>query len=159
VNKNIAWSKNTSWGRGFKFEYSPIQLTGGIARTHYRNNDSINAVKLPVNAKNLNIKGNIGVITFLENEKIKHHWFFINGLNFELGIETDEIFSFAIKQAYETSFVFVPKDGKIEILRAPDFSLIDSIDFKECTSHSQIFVTRSGILLMENQILYLINRK
>ncbi len=159
VNQNMAWNKTPSWGRGFKFEYSPIQLTGGIARTHYRNGDTFNAVKLPVNAKSLTMKGNIGVITYLENEKIIHQWCCIDGLNFEMCKETEEIFSFAVKQNADESFVFVPEDGKIEILRAPDFSMIDSIDFKECTSQSEIFLTRSGLLLLENQVLYLINKK
>jgi serine/threonine protein kinase len=159
VNGNVGWDKTPSWGRGFKFEYSPIQLTGGIARTHYRNGDTFNAVKLPVNAKSLNLKGNIGVITYFENEKIIHQWCCIDGLNFEMCKETEEIFSFAVKQNAGASFVFVPKDGKIEIMRAPDFTTIDSIDFKECTSQSEIFLTRSGLLLLENQVLYLINRK
>lgn len=159
INNNVSWSKTPSWGRGFKFEFSPIQLTGGVARTHYRNGDTINSVKLPLNAKNLNLKGNIGVITYFEGEKIKHNWFCINGLNFAMCKETEEIYSFAIKQAEGATFVFVPKDGKIEILRTPDFSVIDSIVFEECTSQSQIFLTRSGLLLLENQVLYLINRK
>jgi hypothetical protein len=159
VNGNMAWNKTPSWGRGFKFEYSPIQLTGGIARTHYRNGDTFNSVKLPVNAKSLTMKGNIGVITYLENEKIMHRWYCIDGLNFEMSKETEEIFSFAVKQNASASFVFVPEDGKIEILRAPDFTMVDSIDFKECTSQSEIFLTRSGLLLLENQVLYLINRK
>lgn len=159
VNDNLSWSKNPSWGRGFKFEFSPIQLTGGVARTHYRNGETINAVKLPFNAKSINLKGSVGVITYFENEKIKHNWFTIDGLNFEQGIETEEIFSFAVKQNPGADFVFVPKDGKVEILRTSDFSVIDSIDFDECTSQSQIFITRSGLLLLDNQVLYLINRK
>lgn len=159
TNKNVSWSKNPSWGRGLKFEFSPIQITGGVARTHYRNGDTVNSVKLPVNAKNLNLKSNVGVITYFEGEKIRHNWFFINGLNFELGIETEETFSFAVKQTPGASFIFVPGDGKIEILRTPDFARVDSIDFRECTAQSQIFLTRSGLLLLENQVLYLINRK
>jgi hypothetical protein len=158
INKNVSWSKNPSWGRGYKFEFSPIQLTGGVARTHYRNGNTINSVKLPVNAKNLNLKSNVGVITYFEGEKIKHNWFYINGLNFEPGIETEEIFSFAVRQTPGVSFVFVPRDGKIEIMRTPDFAVVDSIDFAECTAQSQIFLTRSGLLLLESQVLYLINR-
>ena len=158
INKNVSWSKIPSWGRGFKFEFSPIQLTGGVARTHFRNGDAINSVKLPLNAKNLNLKGNTGVITYFEDEKIKHNWFCINGLNFVMCKETEEIFSFAVKQTTETAFVFVPKDGKIEILRTPDFSAVDSIEFDVCTAQSQIFLTRSGLLLLENKVLYLINR-
>ncbi len=158
INKTISWSKIPSWGRGFKFEFSPIQLTGGIARTHFRYGDAINSVKLPLNAKNLNLKGNTGVITYFEDEKIKHNWFCINGLNLVMCKETEEIFSFAVKQTTGTAFVFVPKDGKIEILRTPDFSEVDSIEFDVCTAQSQIFLTRSGLLLLENKILYLINR-
>jgi serine/threonine protein kinase len=159
INRNVSWNKVPSWGCGFKFENSPIQLTGGVARTHYRNGDTFNAVKLPLNAKSLNLKGNIGVITYVENEKLKHQWCCINGLNFELCKETEEIFSFAVKQSADNAFVFVPKDGTIEILRTPDFSVVDSIDFEECTAQSQLFLTRSGLLLLENQVLYLINRK
>ena len=63
VNNNVSWNKTPSWGRGFKFEFSPIQLTGGVARTYYRKGDILNSVKLPVNPKCLNLKGYIGVIS------------------------------------------------------------------------------------------------
>jgi len=158
VNQNIAWSKVNSWGRGFKFDPSPIQFTGGIARTHFRTGDTINSIKLPINAKSWNLKGNVGVISYLDSDKTKHNWAIINGLNLEIGKETDEISSFAVKQSSNTSFIFVPKDGKIDILRSTDFETIDTINFEESTSQSQIFITKSGLLLLENQVLYLINR-
>ncbi len=158
MNQNIAWSKVNSWGRGFKFDPSPIQFTGGIARTHFRIGDTINSIKLPLNVKTLNLKGNIGVISYLDADKTKYNWAIINGLNLEIGKETDEILSFAVKQSSNTSFIFVPKDGKIDVLRSTDFETVDTINFEETTSQSQLFITKSGLLLLENQVLYLINR-
>ncbi|MBI9058653.1 MAG: hypothetical protein JEZ01_12885 [Labilibaculum sp.] len=158
VNENIAWNKVNSWGRGFKFDPSPIQFTGGVARTHFRTGDTINSIKLPLHAKTLNLKGNIGVISYLGGDKTKYNWAIINGLHLEVGKETDEILSFAVKQSGTTNYIFVPKDGKIDILRSSDFETIDSINFEEATSQSQLFITKSGLLLLENQVLYLINR-
>lgn len=158
LNQNIAYNKTPAWGRGFKFINSPVQLTGGIARIHYRNGNMINSTKLSVNPKTINMIGNIGFITYLENEKLRNYWCYINSLNLEFSKETDEIYSFAMKQANGVSYVFVPADGKVEILRVPDFEKVDAIDFRECTAQSKIFITHSGLLLLENNVLYLINR-
>ena len=158
VNQNVAWSKVNSWGRGFKFDPSPIQFTGGVARTHFRTGDNINSAKLPVNVKTWNMKGNIGVISYFDGDKIKYNWAVINGLNIEIGKETEEILSYAVKQSSTGNFIFVPKEGRIDILRSIDFETIDTINFEEATSQSQLFITKSGLLLLENQSVYLINR-
>jgi serine/threonine protein kinase/putative transposon-encoded protein len=159
INRNLYIHKIPAWGRGFRFEESPVQLTGGIMRAHFLNGNSVNSLKLPFNPRRINILGNVGLIYFTENETIKNHWFLLKELNFILEKETEEIFSFTVKKNGDSTFVFVPSEGRIEILRIPDFSVIDYIYFRECTSHSQIYVTRSGLLLLENQHLYLINRK
>ncbi len=103
--------------------------------------------------------GNIGMVTHFEKEQTRHNWFQINGLNLEMGKESDEVFSFAVRPNGNQAFVFVPKDGRIEILRTPDFAEVDSIVFKECTSQSILFLTHAGLLLLENKVLYLLNRK
>jgi putative transposon-encoded protein len=159
INRNLYIHKIPAWGRGFRFEESPVQLTGGIMRAHFLNGNSVNSLKLPFNPRRINILGNVGLIYFTENETIKNHWFLLKELNFILEKETEEIFSFTVKKNGDSTFVFVPAEGRIEILRIPDFSVVDYIYFRECTSHSQIYVTRSGLLLLENQNLYLINRK
>jgi hypothetical protein len=158
VNGNLLWNKKPAWGRGFKFENAPLQLTGGIFRLHCRNGDSFNTIKLTDNVKQINIQQNIGFISCFEKEKLKHFWCIINGLNYTIAQETEEIFSFAVKQTNDATLIFVPKDGRIEILRTPDFAIIDSIAFSESTSQSSIYLTKSGLLLLENQTLYLINR-
>jgi hypothetical protein len=104
------------------------------------------------------VKGDIGVIFCLDGDRTKYNWVMINGLYIEIGKETGEILSIAVKQSVNTNFIFVPKNGKIDILRSSDFETIDSINFEEVTSQSQLFITKSGLLLLENQVLYLINR-
>ncbi len=84
------------------------------------------------------MKGNIGVISYLDSDKTKHNWAIINGLNLEIGKETDEILSFAVKQSSNTSFIFVPKDGRIDILRSTD-------DLRE--SQNGIYFTREYLKL------------
>ncbi len=104
------------------------------------------------------MKGDIGVVFCLDGDRTKYNWVMINGLYIEIGKETGEILSIAVKQSVNTNFIFVPKNGKIDILRSSDFETIDSMNFEEATSQSQLFITKSGLLLLENQELYLINR-
>ncbi|MFA9391386.1 MAG: hypothetical protein ACERKD_16375 [Prolixibacteraceae bacterium] len=73
--------------------------------------------------------------------------------------ETDEIFSFASKQTAGADLILVPGDGKIDILKVLDFNAVDSMAVNVCTGQSKIYFTQSGLLLLENQVLYLINRK
>jgi hypothetical protein len=44
-------------------------------------------------------------------------------------------------------------------LKAPEFDVVDSMEVSVCTSQSKIAYTQSGLVLLENQVLYLINRK
>lgn len=89
---------------------------------------------LTINAKTLNVKGDIGVVFCLDGDRTKYNWVMINGLYIEIGKETGEILSIAVKQSVNTNFIFVPKNGKIDILRSSDFETIDSINFEEATS-------------------------
>jgi len=82
----------------------------------------------------------------------------MQGLNFELDRDTKETFSFAVKQPHGGSLIFVPGDGKIEILRIPNFSMVQCHQFWRMYRQLQIFLIHSGWLLLENQVLYLINR-
>jgi serine/threonine protein kinase len=158
INRQLSWHKTPAWGKGFKFESSPIQLTGGVERTHYRLGESINAVTLPLRTKTIHTKGNIGITTYIDQETVKHRWFRIDGLCLNIEKELDEPTDFAIKQMGQTTMVFVPQDGCIEVLRANDFEKIDTILVPIATAQSQIFMTNAGVLVFENRTLYLINR-
>lgn len=159
VNGNVYFRKIPAWGHGFRFEETPVQLTGGTFRAHLLYGDNINSIKLPVNPQKLIVHGSIGVISYPEKERIRNSWFITKGLDYIPGAETEEIFSFAVKQVPGNSFIFVPKDGRIEILRTPDFIMVDHIEFEACTGQSQIALTNSGLILREKTSLYVINRK
>ena len=159
VNGNLAWSKRPTWGRGFKFEESPIQYAGGNTWIHFQSDETINVVKAPEGTRFLKMIGNVGVLSIFENEILKHYWIHFDGLDLKKIREIDEIYNFAIKQTSEADLIFVPGDRKIDILKVPEFKIVDSIAVNMCTSQSIIYFTQSGLLLLENQVLYLINRK
>jgi hypothetical protein len=159
VNGNLSWTKHATWGRGFRIEDSPMQYAGGTTWIHCQSGEFINLVKAPDNARFLKLIGNVGTLSIIENEVLKHYWVHIDGLALKLCRETDEIFSFARKQNSGSDYIFIPGDGKIDILKVPEFTLVDSMAVSMCTSQSQICFTHSGLLVLENQVLYLINRK
>jgi hypothetical protein len=53
--------------------------------------------------------------------------------------------------------LFVPKDGEIDVYA--DMTLATTLDVPNCTRDSRLYVTNSGILLLENNTLYLLNTK
>lgn len=159
INRQLSWNKTPAWGKGLKFESSPIQQTGGIERTHYRLGESVNTVTLPMHIKTIRSWGSVGIITYIDQETLKHHWFRINGLRLTVEKELAEPTDFATKQMGQTTMVFVPQDGRIEVLRANDFETVDTILVPVATAQSQIYMTDAGLLLYENKTLYLINRK
>ncbi len=158
INNNVSWKKAPAWGRGFKFYPAPVQLAGGIFRVIYKLKNGINSARLPFRPKALIMKDDIGLICYSENDKLKHYWIKITNLNLSLLQETEEIFSFATVQKNGSSNIFVPKDGFIEILRVPDFVVIDKLTVQYSTLHSEVFFTQAGLFLLENGTLYLINR-
>lgn len=55
--------------------------------------------------------------------------------------------------------IFLPGDGYIEVISETTGMILAHFDVSFCTESSKLFTTASGILLLENNILYLLNTK
>lgn len=68
-------------------------------------------------------------------------------------MDLDYLPFFTVKQG----MVFVPDHGHIAVYK--DHSLLMTLDATVCTRDSKLFTTNSGIILLENNTLYLLNTK
>ena len=97
--------------------------------------------------------GNTYVVTeSVEKNRVKFTLFRASTYKLEAGVELDYLPHFCVKG----DVLFLPDDNYIGVYK--DFTMISKLDVNS-TRDSQLFTTNSGILMLENQSLYLLNTK
>lgn len=97
--------------------------------------------------------GNSYVVTeSVEKNKVKFTLFKASTYKLESGVELDYLPHFCAKE----DVLFLSEDNFIGVYK--DFTMISKLDVNS-TRDSQLFTTNSGILMLENSSLYLLNTK
>lgn len=161
MNDSIKVKKDQVFSQGFRLINGLIQNTGGVERIFYHTGKDLANVKTGIISKDIVQKKNIGIIQYLEKGKVVNKYYKINNLDFELtNIKLSDLLSFAyIKQDRKHGFVFEPSDNIINIRRIEDFNIISELKCDYISSDSQLYYTQSGIVALEENSLYLINKK
>jgi serine/threonine protein kinase len=129
---------------------TPIQNFGGKVFLNIPLNNTYTLVEVPLGTKNAVHNGVFYCTEHLENKQVKFRMGTI-GLNIKM--ELDYLPYFTSKQ----HTLFMPEDGRIDVYK--DFDLITSLDTTMCSRTSKLWSCNSGILLLENNVLYLLNTK
>jgi len=134
--------------------------SGGVMRIFYNIGGEIAGVKLPVAVKQIQQKANVGMVQYIENQKVINKYFRIDGLKFQLQSENlDEISDFAyMPSSKNLGYIFEPADNKILVKRSLDFTEVSQIDCDLVTAQSKLQSNRAGIILWENERVYLLNK-
>lgn len=107
-------------------------------------------IDIDFGAKNAIIHGDYYCVEYVKNNSTLYkivHW----KTKKELPINHYSYFSSA------GNILFIPEDGFIAVYR--DMVFLSKLDINICTKNSQVFHTISGIFLLENNKLYLLNTK
>lgn len=160
LNGSIRVKRTEVFSEAFKHHNGFIQNAGGVLRIFYHAKNDLASVKTHVQIKQVEQRGNVGVIQFVENNKLINKYFKISGLKVDLADEEVEFINgFTYMPAGDGGFVFEPSDNKLLVKRVQDFKTISEIKCSKLSNQSNLFYTKSGIVAWEDNDLYLLNKK
>lgn len=161
MSGNIMMDKQSVFGRGFRFYGGIVQSTGGVNRIFYNTGKNIAIVKFNMNIKGLYQVGNMGMVQYVEKNKIFTKLFKIDGLKVEMsGDFFHGMSDFTFKPtAGGEGFVFKPSDGRIKVIRSQDFATIQELECSVITAQSSLQNCNAGIIAWEGDSVYLMNKK
>ena len=118
-------------------------------------------VNLPVKIQDLYQSKNVGIIEYVEKKEIKYKFFKVKDL--KLNVSQNEIagwsdFAFRADKDGE-GFIFMPVDDAIKIIRTQDFAEISDMKCSLVSSESVLRNTNAGLILFDNQKVWLLNKK
>lgn len=127
---------------------TPIQNFGAKKYMNIPIGRSYNLIELAPDTKNAIYCDGFWVVECKKRSKISYSLFSKTG-----SMDIDHLPYFTVKD----KMVFIPNNGYIDVYK--DFSLILKLDCPVSTKDSRMFSTGSGLMLLENNILYLLNTK
>ncbi len=138
-----------------------IQNTGGVQRIFYHTGKDLATVKLPKNIKQVFQKGNTGIVQYIEKDQLINQYFKIDGLKLDLmNIQHDNFFEYGLMpENRNDGFIFEPEDNLLLIRRISDFNVISEIKCSKISRQSNLIYTKAGIIVWENDEVFLLNQK
>jgi len=155
LSNQIKIESKDIFGYSFKLNTGLYQNISGNSYGFYNKNDILNQIKFKEKIIDIFQINDVGSIQYLENEKIKYKLFKINGLNVETNYEINNLKNISSKD----NLIFVPEDEYLSILRKEDFSEIVKYECDLIDEYTNIFNTKSGIIIQNNDGVYLLNTK
>jgi hypothetical protein len=158
-NKNYITNNITSiYGYGInRYSKNIIQNIGSSTFIYYYYNNTINKIKFSKNLKDVIQYKNIGIANYMENNKIKYCIFKIDNSNIVYNdLNIHELQNLTLLP--DNTIVQVEDDYLI-FRRIQDLNEIMKIECEYCTNQSQIFHSNSGIILRNENKVYLLNKK
>jgi len=102
----------------------------------------------------------VGILKFEENKQIKYKFFNITDAKVNLFGEIDELSHFAYRGTNcKNALLFIPDENKINVIRALDFYKLAEINCSVISSNTRLFNTESGIIALNDNESFLINKK
>ncbi len=158
--KNIKYSRVSAYGPGFQTHSGLVQNVGGAYYVHYEVGNNISISQAPTILRGVFQIKDIGIAQYVENQQVKFKYYNINNLKFSFFQETDNLSHFAYRgDSISNATIFQPKDNKIEILRGLDFYKIAEIGCGIIASDTRLYNTNAGIIAINEDEAWLINKK
>jgi len=157
---NIRFERIDVFGPGFNTRQGVIQNVGGVFYLHYSNGDSVAIVKSPLQPRATYQVKDTGIMQYEENKQTKYKFFNVNNGNITMYQEIDNLHQFAYRgKNLKDSFIFVPQDNKIEVLRSLDFYKVADIECSIIDTTTKLYNTNAGIIAVNDDNVWLINKK
>lgn len=150
------------FGKGFQSYKSLMYNSGGKQNIFYNESGKeISIVNLPVKIQDLYQQKNVGIIQYVEKKEIKYKFFKVKDL--KLNVSQNEIsnlsdFAFRSDKDGE-GFIFMPVDDAIKIVRTQDFAEVSELKCSLVSSESTLRNTNAGLVLFDNNKVWLLNKK
>jgi serine/threonine protein kinase len=151
IGDSVRHTITPMYAKSILYGESPLQNFGGIKKLNVPNGHTYRMVDIPKTTKDaVWCNGYVG-FEYIHRNKVEYMIENVDGNGTQLSFDYLPRFSAMGKM------LFVPKDGEIDVYA--DMTLATTLDVPNCTRDSRLYVTNSGILLLENNTLYLLNTK
>ncbi len=156
------------YGKGFNNQNGLIHNSGGKQNIFYNSGRNLSIVASPVaNINGLYQDKNVGIIQYIEKNKVRFKFFKIDGLKMKISnSDLDSFVNFAFfpnldsrGKAESEGTIFSPSDDAIEIYRTNDFEKIGEMKCSIVTSQTMLYKCDAGILAWEGNDIALLNKK
>ena len=150
------------FGKGFQSYKSLIYNSGGKQNIFYNESGKeMSFVHLPVKIQDLYQRKSVGIIEYVEKKEIKYKLFKVKDL--KLNVSQNEIdgwSDFAYRPDKDgEGFIFMPVDDAIKMVRTQDFAEVGELKCSLVSSQSTIRSTNAGLVLFDNEKVWLLNKK
>ncbi len=158
---SINLQRTNVFGRAFRKANSFIQNIGGINRIFYNTGKDLSNLKFDTNILDIKQAENYFIYQTIVNKEIKNIIKKINALTVEdVKYELPYFADFTyMSNTKNEGIIFIPADNKILCLQTTNFNIISEIECEYVSEHAKIAYTKSGILLLNDGNLFLINNK
>jgi serine/threonine protein kinase len=125
----------------------------------------MNTLTMPVNIVGLYQMGRVGMVKYIEkkgkDQRVINKYYKINGREVLLSTrDADDIYQFAYQQGPKAEgFIMQPQNQYIRVIRTDDFEEVERLNLDICTTQSTIKISPSGLILWEDDSLWLLNKK
>ncbi len=160
-NDSIKNQRYEVFGKGFSFVNGLIQNTGGVKRIYYNTANTISGTKTDKNVKAVFQSKNSGILQYIENSRVVHKYFVINGSNIRFADpELEDFVNYGFMQTSKTDgLIFEPSNGAMNIIRTEDFKPVSQIVCSIINSGTNLISTKAGIIAYDERSLFLVNSK
>lgn len=120
---------------------------------------------MPVNIIELYQVGRVGMVKYIEKtdktQKVINKYYRADGRNVLLSKrDADDMYRFAYQPGPKNDgFIFQPYNGYMRVIREIDFEELERHNLDICTAQTTIKHSRSGLILWEDDRLWLVNKK
>lgn len=163
----IVMNHTSVFGRGFTNHNGFIHNSSGKQNIFYNSGREISIVPSPTKLQGIYQDKNVGIIQYVENKKVKQKFFKVNRMSIKVSQgELDGMRHFAYMptldsggKSQDEGLIFSPEDRKICIYRTEDFNKVGEFDLDLISEQSIFKKTNSGIVVWENNEIFLLNKK
>ncbi|TAF32999.1 MAG: hypothetical protein EAZ57_07055 [Cytophagales bacterium] len=166
IQKQIAITQTPVHGKGFRLREGLMQNVGGKQYIFYNSGQNLTTVPLTELTHDLKQVANHGILAIRENlpnqeVRLKHLFFSIQDLKVHISKESTsslKTFGYRANDARH-GLIFEAIDDALHIRRTQDFAVIQSLKCEVLTEQSLIFSTPAGIIAVNAEGAYLLNKK
>ena len=161
IYQNIRMERVEVFVEGIRSIQSFVQQAGGVQNVFYKNKTNLSTIRLEKRVLNIVQKDNFAMISQKENNQIKYKFITIEGLKFkEFKADFDESASFAVQKSESgKKILFFCTDNYIEVRDSLNLSILTKFAFKGVSALSEIYSTKAGLVILENNKMFLVNKK
>ncbi len=161
----VEYTVENVMGQSFNY-FGGFFYRAGQHQLFYSNdNGMMSVLHMPINIIGLYQVGKIGMVRYMEKkgkeQRVVSKYYKVKDRNVLLSQrDADEMYHFGFQPGDKgEGFIFQPHNGYMRIIRTDDFEEIARHNLDICTTQTTINHTPSGLVLWEDDMLWLVNKK